>query len=486
MDEKQNEGSSFITLFLGLMLVLLVSYMCITFKPIERTINRCYQVYLQGEKIGLIYSKEELFNLIDKEQQEIKEKYNVDKVYSPQGLEVREINTYSDDIMTVEEIYEEIKDLDSFTIEGYEVSVKDGDGKKKIIYILDKEKLDKAIRNVVVTFVGEEEYNKYLNGDYKKQEERKEITNIYLNNEVTIKKAYVPADENIITDLNTLNMYFLFGNTNLQKKYKVKSTDTIETIASKNKLGVDDFLVANPDIPGENALLAVGQEVTVAPINPLSGIVVESFETEYQTMRYETKVQFDKTLNADQTYVKQQGSNGLAKVTFATKEVNGKVQKSAQVSSEVIRPVVDRIIVYGAKNVIYYGNTTYWAWPTVKPFRRSDSFGWRILNGQPNFHKGIDITGTAKKDIYAIQSGKVIDASKGYNGGFGNVVKIDHGNGYVSIYAHLSKIMTKKGAQVEKGQLIGYMGNTGLSYGTHLHLGIQKNGEYINPYNLYK
>ena len=46
--------------------------------------------------------------------------------------------------------------------------------------------------------------------------------------------------------------------------------------------------------------------------------------------------------------------------------------------------------------------------------------------------------------------------------------------------------MTKKGAQVEKGQLIGYMGNTGLSYGTHLHLGIQKNGEYINPYNLYK
>ena len=481
-----DDGYSFKSLFFGLMLVIFVLYMCINFKPVERTVNKCYQVYLQGEKIGLIYSKDELNNLIDKEQQSIKEKYKVDKVFSPQGLEVREVNTYNSNIMTVEEIYDEIKDLDSFTIEGYEVSIKDSDGKKKILYILDKDMLDKAVKNVVLAFVSEDEYNKYINGEYKKKDKGKEITNIYLNNEITIKKAYVPADENIITDLNTLNMYFLFGNTNLQKKYKVKSTDTIESIASKNKLGVDDFLVANPDIPGENALLAVGQEVTVAPINPLSGIVVESFETEYQTMKYETKTQFDKTLNADQTYIKQQGSNGLAKVTFATKEVNGKVQKSAQVSSEIIKPVVDRIIVYGAKNVIYYGNTTYWAWPTVKPFRRSDGFGWRILNGQPNFHKGVDITGTAKKDIYAIQSGKVIEAQKGYNGGFGNVVKIDHGNGYVSIYAHLSKILTKKGATVEKGQLIGMMGNTGLSYGTHLHLGVQKNGEYINPYGLYK
>ena len=482
MDNKY----SFMSIITGLLLSAFVIYMCIIFKPITRTINRCYQVYLAGEKIGLTYSRDELYTLIDKEQQEIKEKYNVSKVYSPQGLEVREINTYNNNIMSAEEVYEHIKDLDSFTIEGYEVNIKTGENKKISFYILNKDYLDKAIKNIILTFVDEADYNRYLNGEKNNSEEGKEITNIYLNNEITLKKTYVPADADIITDLNTLNMYLLFGNTNLQKKYKVKSTDTIESIAEKNKLGVADFLVANPDIVGENALLAVGQEVTVAPINPLSGIVVESFETEYQTMKYETKVQFDKTLNSDQTYVKQQGSNGLAKVTFATKEINGKLQKTAQVSNEVIRPTVDRIIVYGAKNVIYYGNTTYWAWPTVKPFRRSDTFGWRILEGKPNFHKGIDITGTAKTDIYAIQSGKVIEAAKGWNGGFGNVVKIDHGNGYVSIYAHLSKIVAKKGETVEKGQLVGYMGNTGLSFGRHLHLGVQKNGEYINPYTLYK
>jgi murein DD-endopeptidase MepM/ murein hydrolase activator NlpD len=283
-------------------------------------------------------------------------------------------------------------------------------------------------------------------------------------------------------------MYFLFGTTELTQKYKVKATDTIETIAYNNKLGVSDFLIANPDIVGENALLAVGQEVTVAHVNPLSDVIVESFETEYQTIKYETKVQYDKSLNADQTYVKQQGVNGLSKVTYATKEMNGRIINTAQVSNEVIKQTVDRIVVYGAKNVIYYGNTTYWAWPTVKPFRISSYYGWRVhpIRHTSHFHSGIDITGTSSKNVFAIQSGKVISASSGYNSGSGTNIKIDHGNGYVSQYMHLSKMMVKKGDTVEKGQVIGLIGCTGSCTGPHLHLTVYKNGDLMNPFNLYK
>ena len=88
-------------------------------------------------------------------------------------------------------------------------------------------------------------------------------------------------------------MYFLFGTTNLTGTYKVKASDTIESIAYNNKLGVEDFLVANPDIKGENALLAVGQEVTVAAIEPVSNIIVESFETEMQKVEYDTEIEYD-------------------------------------------------------------------------------------------------------------------------------------------------------------------------------------------------
>ena len=483
-----NKDFGFGTILFGFILSCLVVYMCLTFSPVKKEVHHYYQVYLSGEKIGLIESTEELYELIDKEQKEIKEKYHVDKVHSPSGLELQLVATYSDNLMTAEEVYNEIKDIDPFTIEGYEVSIKNGNEKKKI-YILHKEDLDIAVRNTVLAFVDEDTYEKYLKGE---QEEivdtGKEITNIYLKDEVTIKKAYISVDEEIITDVDTLSMYFLFGTTELTKKYTVKASDTIESIAEKNRLGVSDFLIANPDIVSEKALLAVGQEVTVAYVNPLSDIIVESFETEYQTIKYETKIQYDKTINADQSYVKQQGSNGLSKVTYATKEMNGKIITTALVSNEVIRESQDRIMVYGAKNVVYYGNTTYWAWPTSKPFRISSYYGWRIhpIRKTAHLHSGVDITGTPNKNVYAIQSGKVIVASSGYNSGSGTNIKIDHGNGYISQYMHLSKMTVKKGDTVEKGQLIGYIGCTGSCTGPHLHLSVYKDKKLMNPLDLYR
>ena len=486
----KDEKVGFQVYLFNFLLIVFTLYMCLTFTPVEREVNSYYQVFLGSEKVGLIRSDKELYKLIDKEQKEIKNKYKVDKVYSPSGLEVVPVKTYSNNVKTAKQIYDDIKDLEPFTIEGYEVVISKNKGKnKETFYILNKKDLDTAVKNTVVAFVDSDKYEKYLNGDQEKVKDTgTEITNIYLNDEVTIRRTYVPTDELIITDAETLSMYFLFGTTNLTKKYKVKASDTIAKIAYNNKLGVSDFLVANPDIVGENALLAIGQEVTVAPVKPLSDIIVESFETEYQTIRYETKLIYDKTLNADQSYVKQSGSNGLTKVTFATKEKNGRIINSAQVSNEVIREAVDRVMVYGAKNVIYYGNTTYWAWPTVKPFKISSYFGYRIhpIEGRAHLHSGVDIIGTSSKNIFAVQSGTVSTAQYGWNGGAGNHVKIDHGNGYVSQYMHLSKIMVKEGQHVDKGQLIGIMGCSGSCTGTHLHFTIYKNGSLMDPLKLYQ
>lgn len=486
----ESEKTSINSIIFGVVLSIFVIFMCLTFTPRKLNVNTLYQVYLGGEKIGLIKNENDLYDLIDSEQKEIKEKYNVDKVHSPSGLEIRKVNTYKNNIMTIQELYDEIKDLDPFTIEGYEVKIAQDDGNIKSIYILNKEDLDKAIKKTILAFVPEEQYDSYLNGTNKNTgEEGKEITDIYLNNEVSIKKTYISVEEEIITNEDDLSQYFLFGTTELQDTYKVKATDTIESIAEKNKLGVSDFLIANPDIGGENALLAVGQEVSVAPIAPVSNIVVESFETELQTVKYETKVEYDKTLNASTTYVKQQGCNGLNKVTFATRELNGSIISTAQVSNEVITDVVDKIVVMGAKNVVYYGNTTYWAWPTSKPFRISEYYGWRIhpIRHTSQFHSAIDITGVNNKNIYAVQSGVVTKAVKsGYNSGQGKYVYIDHKNGYASKYLHLSKVNVKEGETVEKGQVIGIMGCTGSCTGTHLHFSVTKNGNSINPFSLYK
>ena len=104
-------------------------------------------------------------------------------------------------------------------------------------------------------------------------------------------------------------------------------------------------------------------------------------------------------------------------------------------------------------------------------------------------HNGIDLVGAGYTldNVVAHSDGKIIQAQDGLGNmkgtnSYGNYVKIDHGNGYCTLYAHMQKgISVKNGQYVKKGQVLGYMGNTGNSYGAHLHFEVWKGGTRINP-----
>lgn len=123
-----------------------------------------------------------------------------------------------------------------------------------------------------------------------------------------------------------------------------------------------------------------------------------------------------------------------------------------------------------------------WVMP-CKYKRVSSEFGYRIhpITGKRSLHEGIDLANAVGTEIYAAKSGVVEDV--GYNDSMGNFVLINHGNGFKSIYMHLTKYCVKQNQNVETGELIGYMGSTGESTGSHLHFGISKNGQYVNPRN---
>lgn len=116
-------------------------------------------------------------------------------------------------------------------------------------------------------------------------------------------------------------------------------------------------------------------------------------------------------------------------------------------------------------------------------------FGYRInpVTGQQDFHKGIDIAMPLNTPIYATHDGEVIHAHNTgtYNGGYGNAVFIKKGN-IETRYAHLNSTVVREGQFVKKGTLIGYMGNTGQSSGTHLHYEYRINGDPIDPYKTFK
>ena len=121
-------------------------------------------------------------------------------------------------------------------------------------------------------------------------------------------------------------------------------------------------------------------------------------------------------------------------------------------------------------------------WPAVG-HGISSPFGYRIhpITGQYKLHTGVDINVGYGTPVYAADGGTVILA--GWNGGYGNCIVINHGNGLTTLYGHLSSINVSVGQSVGRGQTIGLVGSTGNSTGPHLHWEVAVNGQRVNPLN---
>ncbi|MDD3303571.1 MAG: M23 family metallopeptidase [Clostridia bacterium] len=114
-------------------------------------------------------------------------------------------------------------------------------------------------------------------------------------------------------------------------------------------------------------------------------------------------------------------------------------------------------------------------WPTISTYI-SSTYGWRW----GTIHTGTDIAGKYGDPVYAWKDGLV--TYSGWAGSYGNIVKIDHGNGISTWYAHCSKLLVKAGQEVSQGQTISLMGSTGFSTGNHLHFEVRINGVHVNSY----
>ena len=130
--------------------------------------------------------------------------------------------------------------------------------------------------------------------------------------------------------------------------------------------------------------------------------------------------------------------------------------------------------------------------PAIQPVSNKDlsrmasGYGYRIhpIYKTRKFHAGMDFSAKTGTPIYATGNGKVSKVKRSRRG-YGNHVIIDHGYGYKTLYAHMSKYIVKKKQKVKRGDIIGYIGNTGTSVAPHLHYEVHKNGKKLNPVNFY-
>ncbi|MGI5977640.1 MAG: murein hydrolase activator EnvC family protein [Candidatus Limivicinus sp.] len=125
--------------------------------------------------------------------------------------------------------------------------------------------------------------------------------------------------------------------------------------------------------------------------------------------------------------------------------------------------------------------TGAFSWPVPTCTYITSRFGPRIhpITGRRRNHSGIDIGAASGDTVIAADGGTVTMA--GVNGGYGNCVMINHGNGYQTLYGHMSSIAVSSGQEISKGQTVGYVGSTGVSTGPHLHFEVWKDGSRIDP-----
>ena len=460
--------------------------------------NNYYEVYLDDKAVGTIASKEELEDYIDENGAYYKNKFDVDNVYSPKGLQIRKLTTYNGDVDSISEIYKKISKNESFTGRGYEFVIKKEiapDEKTKAelttqsVYVLDKDVFKKAVEILIRTFVGEDEYKAYIQDTQVKIENTgEEIQNVYINEDITVKETDIPVDEVIYTDENILANYLLYGKNQKAREYLVQAGDTIENVAFNNKISPEEVLISNSNLTSTTNLLYPGQKLQIIETNPQISVVEESYVVEDIESQYTTEERYDNNTAIGQDKVIQEGQNGLKRVAQKVRKINGVINYVDPQGKTVLKEPVSKIILKGNKYIPDVGSTSSWGWPTDSGWTLSSGYVWRTnpVTGKRELHGGLDISGTGYgSKIYATNNGRVKEASYHYS--YGNHVIIDHNNGYLTLYAHMSRINVKVGQVVARGDVIGYVGMTGTATGPHVHYEIWKGCDYcrINPMSMY-
>ncbi len=243
-------------------------------------------------------------------------------------------------------------------------------------------------------------------------------------------------------------------------EYSVQEGDTVSSIAKKFGVATSTILWQNN--LNENSKLKPGQILEILPVDGVShkvqkGDTIYSIAKKYDASS-QAIVDFPyNTFVNDETF-----ELAIGQIIIVP---NG-VKPSTLPTAPRIRQITP-----DAGTVVASGT---FVWPTSGTI--SQGFYW--------YHKGIDIANKSAPNILAADSGTVVVAGWVDNYGYGNRVVIDHGNGYKTLYAHLSQIYVKQGQTVKRGDAIGKMGCTGRCTGTHLHFEIIKKGTYIPPLSI--
>ena len=287
---------------------------------------------------------------------------------------------------------------------------------------------------------------------------------------VEVKAMAVSPDK--VLDKEALRCLLIAGEAKDAREYEVASGDSLIAIANKSGMTLGQIRYANPQLIGRD-LIQVGAKLSLTPPQGLLTVQFTEHVTEEIKSPFETVVETSDKMFTTQSEEKVKGVNGVRRVVADKVYVAGVNVGETILEETVITEAVARVVVKGTKKVENTSGSSTYVWPAQG--RVSSEYGSRW----GRTHHGIDIAASTGTPIYAVRDGKV--TFSGTNGNYGKMIKIDHGGGIETRYAHCSVLKVSSGTSVKKGQLIALVGSTGNSTGPHLHFEVRVGGDSKNP-----
>lgn len=259
--------------------------------------------------------------------------------------------------------------------------------------------------------------------------------------------------------------------------YTVKRGDSLWRIAQQHGLTVEDLRRANPAMARSDTL-QVGQQLAVVKAEPYVTVATVERQVREVAIPCPVEVRLSQDRWPWEEVVEAPGKNGRKRITFEVYRQDGIEIERRVVEEVVLEEPVTRVVVRGSRQVPALGTGKLY-WPVEGGGHLTSGYGWR----RRDWHPAIDIAAPEGTPVRAADSGVV--TYSGWQGGYGRLVIIDHGGGVTTRYGHLSRANVRAGDRVEKGEVIGAVGDSGKATGPHLHFEVRIGGEARNPLDFY-
>jgi len=428
----------------------IVIFLCIIATIIISTLSvystQAYKVSIDNEAVGIVKAEAEVQSIVEDIKKEAESEYGT-QIDSTSEISFEKVvlagkNTEED---VLRKRIEEKLDL---KMKVYAINV---DG-KDIAAFKDESSAQEVLNRIKEPYKAEEEKGAVIG---------------FLEN-VSIVERETPLQE-------TDNVEDVFNNIFLKseqtKTYVVQEGDTVSEIAEQYGLKLAEVQKANPDLNLDR--ISIGQELNLMVPRYIINVTTKVYETYEEPVPYEVEYEETADLYKGDTKVKVAGVEGRKLVKAEIVSVNGIKEEVNVVEENIIEEPKKALVLKGTKARPRTMATGSFSNPTRGSL--TSRFGQRWSRQ----HEGIDIGASAGSPIKAADGGKVIFA--GWKGTYGNLVIINHENGYTTYYGHCSSIKVKYGQRVAKGDVIATVGSTGRSTGPHLHFEVRKNGVAVNP-----